>query len=324
MASKRSAKAAQKIRMAAQEGYGIVPAATPAAEPDPAMYGIMAPAYARRLESMNDDIRGPLTDIALREGAVEEAKRYDAALKAGYLGQLGIEKAKGTAGTGKAIAERLGDLGKYGLIGAVTADDDGNIVVDPVSAMTSNAYSMNERQADVFKNNAAGIKDLRDANVEVDPNTVADMMTPPNQTNRQEGYGFIKNTTPVEETARFKAEADAENDRIRANAEATRAAKYQGGSDGSPTITVTPGMFPGMPSGVTIRGKGAAMEQYLPNNVPNGSPLSPRPNAPSKLQQRIAEAKALGATTTQQGSNTVITSKSGRSVVLNANGDVVR
>jgi len=309
---------------------GVIPPATKrvaAAEPNAKLYGIFNSAEPARLAKQDDAIRGPWSDIASRHAAERERQDYAKALQDAQLGAENIARIEARGKSGTALTGQLDAMGKYGIFGGVTIDESGVPVIDPVLGATSNATALNERNAGVFKDTAAGVKDLYGAGIKTDPSVVAGRTrhsADPDGTNEVFGvdgqptgtpkYGvFNKQGASVEDQSREEhfVRQDA-NDAVSAQASMVNANRPRGSDQ--PMITIAPGV-PGQPQQVTIRGRPDAVAPYM-----NGDQ---RDTQRGGLSARMDAAIKAGSSVQQVGDKVKITGRSGAVKYFDANNNEV-
>lgn len=311
--------------------YGVIPPAAvkavAAVPPDPKLYGIFAGAEPARLAKQDDAIRGPWSDIASRHAAEQERQDYKAALEAAQVGAERIEKMKAVGETGKTLAGQIDAQGKYGIFGGIKVDENGVPVYDPTMSAVSNSTAINERNAGVFKDTAAGVKDLYGAGIKTDPSVVAGRTrhsADPDGTNEVFGvdgqptgtpkYGvFNKQGASYEDKSRDEhyVRSDA-NDAVSAQASMVNANRPRGSDQ--PMITIAPGL-PGQQPQVTVRGRPDAVAPYM-----NGDQRDAQRGG---LSARMDAAIKAGSTVQQVGDKVKITGRSGAVKYFDANNNEV-
>lgn len=200
--------ATEKLRKQATGDYGLgksYEAPSPAA----AMYGVFGPQYAAALAAPTPSAgEQALREMALRNNAEEEARRYEEQLLAAQANQLQGEHIRGGYGLREALIGQMPEGALHGQYD-VGQNPDGSYGVfqDPILQAAANDININASVADTRQKNAAAIGSLADAGIRTPVETAAGYMTHPLQeTPDTFGVWNPQQFTPTQETEEYKAD----------------------------------------------------------------------------------------------------------------------
>lgn len=320
-AGTRTKAAAEKLARQTAGDYSQLAKAQDAPQPDSRMYGVFQPQFAASLASdAADPFYGALAQAALRHEAENEVERYSQQLEASRQAQLQLQNMAGRYGViGKAI-EKSPDQAFMGMLSGV--DENGIPIYNPDLVARQNLNTQNTADADLAATYAGANKDNASAGLFIDPAVAAARDTPVDAQAPMPAYGVIAGPggtymTPAEaETVRHNQATEA-NDRITANAAATRAAR--GGGDGTVKVEFTPGMF-GLPPQVKYRGTPSAVAPYM-----QGQGEGQTAAAGTGLSKVVSDvANRPGYKGEIKGNQFVVTAPSGKTATYDLNGNRVQ
>lgn len=201
--------ATEKLRKQATGDYGLgrnYEAPSPAA----AMYGVFAPQYAAALAAPTPSAaEQALREMALRNNAEEEARRYEEQLAAAQANQLQGEHIRGGYGLQEALIGQMPEGALHGQYGVFTDPNTGATTVrqDPILQAGANDLLINESVAGSREKNASAIGKLAEAGIRTPVETASGYMTHPFQT-KADTFGVWNDQqfTPDQEIKEYEAD----------------------------------------------------------------------------------------------------------------------